>query len=77
MAFNILKHTFMLAPVLACSNPDRDVIIETDTSNYISTGVQSQYDDDDVLHPIAYVSKKHSHVEYNYEIYDKELIAII
>jgi hypothetical protein len=39
--------------------------------------VLSQYDDDGILHPIAFFSKKHSPAEYNYEIYDKELIAII
>jgi hypothetical protein len=37
----------------------------------------SQYDDDNILHPIAYFSKKHSLAEYNYEIYDNELMAII
>ena len=37
----------------------------------------SQYDDDGILHPVAYFSKKHSPAECNYEIYDKELIAII
>ena len=37
----------------------------------------SQYDDNGVLHPVAYFSKKHSAAECNYEIYDKELMAII
>ena len=37
----------------------------------------SQYDDNGVLHPVAYFSKKHSPAECNYEIYDKELMAII
>jgi ABC-type Zn uptake system ZnuABC Zn-binding protein ZnuA len=30
-----------------------------------------------VLHPVAFFSKKHSETECNYEIYDKELMAII
>jgi len=29
------------------------------------------------LRPIAFFSKKHSVTEYNYEIYDKELLTII
>jgi hypothetical protein len=37
----------------------------------------SQYNDDNVLHPMAYFSKKHSPTECNYEIYDKELMAIV
>jgi hypothetical protein len=77
MAFNTLKATFTSAPILARFNLDQDVIVEMDTSDYVSAGVLSQYDNDNVLHPIAYFSKKHSPAECNYEIYDKELIAII
>ena len=36
----------------------------------------SQYHDG-ILHPVAYFSKKHSLAECNYEIYDKELMAIV
>jgi hypothetical protein len=39
--------------------------------------VLSQKDDEGVLHPVAFFSKKHSLQEINYEIYDKELLAII
>jgi hypothetical protein len=37
----------------------------------------SQDDDDNILHPVAYFLKKHSPAEYNYEIYNKELMAIV
>jgi len=37
----------------------------------------SQRDNEGVLHPMAYYSKKHSPAECNYNIYDKELMAII
>ena len=37
----------------------------------------SQYDDEGILHPVAFFSKKQSPAECNYEIYDKELMAII
>ncbi|RAL67012.1 hypothetical protein DID88_007792 [Monilinia fructigena] len=40
-------------------------------------GVLSQYDSDGLLRPVAYFSAKHSAAECNYEIYDKELLAII
>jgi hypothetical protein len=76
-AFDTLKATFTSVPVLARFDPDRDVIVETDASDYVSAGVLSQYDDDNVLHPMAYFSKKHSPAECNYEIYDKELMAIV
>jgi hypothetical protein len=50
------------------------VIIETDPSDYVSAGVLSQQDDEGVLHPVAYYSKKHSPAKCNYDIYDKELM---
>lgn len=37
----------------------------------------SQYDKSGILRPVAYFSKKYSPAECNYEIYDKELMAII
>jgi hypothetical protein len=77
MAFDTLKATFTSATVLACFNPDRDVIVEMDASDYVSAGVLSQYDNDNVLHPVAYFSKKHSPTECNYEIYDQESMAIV
>jgi hypothetical protein len=48
-----------------------------DTSDYISTSILSQYYDDNILHPVAYFSKRHSPVECNYKIYDKGLMAIV
>jgi len=46
-------------------------------SHYVSAGILSQYEDEGVLHPVAFYSKKHSPAECNYEIYDKELMAIV
>jgi hypothetical protein len=77
MAFDTLKATFTSAPILPHFDPDRDIIVETDTSNYVSASVLFQYDDDNILHPMAYFSKKHSPAECNYEIYNKELMAIV
>jgi hypothetical protein len=76
-AFDTLKATFTSVPILAYFNLDWDIIVEMDASNYVSAGVLSQYDNDNVLYPMAYVLKKHSPTESNYEIYDKELMAII
>ena len=43
----------------------------------MSEGILSQYNENGVLHLIAYFFKKHNPAECNYEIYDKELMAII
>jgi hypothetical protein len=51
LAFEELKERFTTAPILAHFDYDRDVIIETDASDYVSAGVLSQYDDDNILHP--------------------------
>ena len=37
----------------------------------------SQHGPDGKLHPIAFFSAKHTPAECNYEIYDKELLAIV
>jgi hypothetical protein len=67
----------MSAPVLTQFDPNYDVIIETDTSDYISAGVLSQYDHDGILHLVTYFSKKYFLAECNYKIYDKEIMAIV
>jgi hypothetical protein len=36
-----------------------------------------QYDNDGLLRPCAFFSKKNSPAECNYEIYDKEMLAIV
>ncbi|KAH0607596.1 uncharacterized protein H6S33_002630 [Morchella sextelata] len=76
-AFQTLKKMFTTAPILAHFDPDRRIVVETDASDYVSAGILSQRDDEGILHPVAFFSKKHSPVECNYEIYDKELLAII
>uniref|UniRef100_A0A0D2YKU3 RNA-directed DNA polymerase n=1 Tax=Fusarium oxysporum (strain Fo5176) TaxID=660025 RepID=A0A0D2YKU3_FUSOF len=76
-AFVRLKEAFITAPILRPFDWTKDVILETDASDYVSAGVLSQYDNEGRLHPVAFFSKKHTATECNYEIYDKELMAII
>jgi hypothetical protein len=76
-AFAALQIAFTSAPVLRSFDHDRDVVVETDASDYVSAGVLSQFDDEGVLLPVAFFSKKQSTAECNYEIYDKALMAIV
>jgi len=76
-SFDRLKTSFMMAPILRRFDHDRDIAVETDTSDFLSAAFLSQYDDKGTLHPVAFFSKKHSPAECNYEIYDKKLIAIV
>ena len=43
----------------------------------MTAGVLSQIEDDGELHPVVFYSRKMIPAEYNYKIYDKELLAII
>ena len=76
-AFNTLKRAFTFNVILCHYNSDLKLVVKTDASDYVSEGILSQYDENDVLHPVTYFFKKHSPAECNYEIYDKELMAIV
>jgi hypothetical protein len=55
----------------------KEIFIETNASDYIFSGVLSQKDNQGILYPVIFMSKKYNLAEYNYEIYNKELLAII
>ena len=52
-------------------------IIKTNLSNYVIRGILSQYNKNKVLYSIIYFLKRLNPAEYNYKIYNKELLAII
>jgi hypothetical protein len=76
-AFEKLKHCFTTAPILTHFNPHRECIVETDTSDFALGGTLSQTAEDEKLHPNAFNSRKFLPAEINYEIHDKELLAIV
>jgi hypothetical protein len=77
LAFETMVTAFTTALTLRHFDHKREVIIETDASDYMSAGVLSQRDDEGILHPVVDYFNKHSPGECNYDIYDKELMAII
>ncbi|KAK1916938.1 hypothetical protein P3342_004494 [Pyrenophora teres f. teres] len=76
-SFHALKIAFCSDVVLAHFDPDLKSIVETDASDYVYAAVLSQVQPDGSVRPVAYLSKKMSPTECNYEIYDKELLAIV
>lgn len=76
-AFITLKQAFVEAPMLALYDPNRPTEVEVDTSNFATGGVLSQKGNDGLWHPIAYRSEMMNAPERNYEIYDKEFMAIV
>jgi len=75
-AFEELKKRFITAPILCHFFPDRETIVETDASDFALGCVLAQFKDKR-LHPVAFHSRKLSDGERNYEIHDKELLAIL
>jgi predicted aspartyl protease/transposase InsO family protein len=76
-AFHKLKEMFITAPILAQWDPERPTVLEADSSGYATGACLSQYDEEGRLRPVAYASQRLSPSECNYEIHDKELLAII
>ncbi|CEJ95270.1 Putative Pol-like protein [[Torrubiella] hemipterigena] len=76
-AFEKLKERLIGAPILAHWDADRETILETDSSGYVTGGALSQKGDDGLWRPVAFFSKKNIPAECNYPIHDKELLAII
>jgi hypothetical protein len=77
LAFQQLKSVFLLAGILAHFDPSKETWVETDASDYVTAAILSQFDDKGVLRPVAFLSSKMTPAECNYEIYDKELLAIV
>ena len=75
-SFEELKKAFTTAPILRHFDPSKEVIIETDASNFALGCILSQRHEGR-LHPVAFHSQKMSPAERNYDIHDKEMSAIV
>jgi len=75
-AFEDLKGKFTMGPNLSHFYPGRKTGVETDASNFTPRCVLAQYQGSR-LHLVAFHSQKLSSSERNYEIHEKELLAII
>ena len=76
-AFEKLKKKFILAPILASFDLERKIILKTDVSDQSLASCLSQPDAEGQLHPVAYRSKRFSGPELNYDVHNKELLAIV
>ncbi|KAH0829329.1 hypothetical protein FOPE_10886 [Fonsecaea pedrosoi] len=68
---------FTTAPILILFDHERETILEVDASKWCVGGTLFQVDDEGVVRPYAFFLKKNCPAECNYEIYDKEMLAII
>ena len=76
-AFKELKNQLTSSLILCYYNPDLKLILETDASNRVVAGVLSQLYLDGKWYPMAFFLKIIALAKYNYEVYDKEILAII
>ena len=76
-AFEELKRCFTKEPVLIMPDQTKPFQIKCDASKYASGAVLTQNNGNGNRHPCAFISKTFSETERNYEIYDRELLAII
>ena len=75
--FQDLKQVMIKTSVLRHFNLNCQTILETDTSDLMTDEILFQYNEEGVLHPVAFYNKSIIPAECNYYIYDKELLAII
>ena len=74
--FETLKSTITSALVLSFPDHNKPKMVETDASKYAYGAVLSQLEND-TWKPLAFMSRMMQPAEANYNVYDKELLAII
>jgi hypothetical protein len=76
--FDELRNRITSTPVLIAPDDSKPFRIEADSSDFATVAVLSQQSSEDrKWHPVAFLSKSLSAVERNYDIHDKEMLAIV
>ena len=76
-AFKKLKKRFTKELVLAAPDINKKMRMEVDASDYTTGGVLSMKCKDRLWRPVAFLSKSLNETERNYEIHNKEMLAIV
>jgi len=64
-------------PILRHFDQDKPALIESHLSDFAIGAVLSQKLEDGKIHPCAFQSRTLSPAEFNYEVFDKEIVAMI
>ena len=75
--FETLKKKFIIELILVAPDLDKKMRIEIDVSNYVMEEVLSIKCVDRRWRLVAYILKLLNEIEQNYEIHDKEILAVI
>ncbi len=76
-AFDVLKSAVTPAPTLTFPSKSGPFHLECDASNFATGAILSQQQEDGLFHPIGFMSKSFSDTEWNYQIHNKEMLAIM
>lgn len=77
-AFDEIKNCITSSPILWFADDSKPFHIEADSLNFATRAILSQQSDDDLKwHPVAFYSKSLNTIKCNYEIHDKEMLAIM
>ena len=75
--FEELKKRFTTEPVLVTPDLDKEMRVEADALDFVTGGVLLIKCEDEKWRPVAYIFKSLNKAKRNYEIHDKEMLAII
>ncbi|KAK3540704.1 hypothetical protein QTP70_034654 [Hemibagrus guttatus] len=76
-AFQQLKNCFTMAPILRHPDPDLPFVVEVDASSSgLGAVLSQQHGEPGKLHPYAFYSRKLTSAEVNYDVGNRELLAI-
>jgi hypothetical protein len=76
-AFEKLKRRFFEISILAIFNSEQSIMVRTDASDYAIGACLMQISKDGKLYSVVFYSKKLFPAEINYDIHDKELLAVV
>ena len=76
-AFQELKKHICDEPVLLQPDQKKPFEVEVDASNYAIGAVLIQRDDNNIAHPVAFFSKTMNEAQRNYDVYNRELLALV
>ena len=72
-----MKTVFTSRPLLVAPDLDKEFRVEANASNFATGGVLSIKYEDNKWRLVAYISKSLNETERNYEIHDKEMLAVV
>ena len=77
-SFNSVKTGALIdEPILMAPYFKQPFVLQTDASQHGIAGILCQYDNNGLLHPVMYASRKLSSAESRYSSIERELLAII